>query len=159
MSALRSSAVIACVCCIACSIISVIAPSGRMKKTINLVLGLFLLCSMVVPFVGLFTSASADFSIEDYGIELDTEDSAEYESLVLSETANNLVKAANELLLSEGITAENIKVTIKKTEDDSIYISSIYIYINNDDKSKVEEIKRIIESNMTKEPVIIISEE
>lgn len=159
MTALKSCAVIACVCSIACSIVSIIAPSGRMKKTINLVLGMFLLCSMAVPVIGLFSVSSYEFDADEYIVESQSVDNFEYEKIVLTTTAENLVKAANELLLSNDIKVENIEIGIKKSEDNSIYISSIYIYISKDLEYKTEEIKRIIGSNMSKEPVVIISEE
>ncbi len=159
MNTLRSCSMIACICCIACSIISVIAPGGRMKKTLNLILGMFLLCSMVVPVIGLFFTTSYELDLNEYNIDVEQDSNSDYESLVLTQTADNLVLAANDLLLSSDIEADNIRVGIKKTDDNSIYISSIYIYINKDSEDKAEEIKRIIGSNMSKEPVIIISED
>lgn len=159
MNSLRSFAVITCVCSIACSVISVIAPTGRMKKTVNLILGMFLLCSMAVPVVGLLSTSSYDFEIDEQSLNLEADNSGEYESLVLRKTADNLVKATNDLLLSNDIEADNIRVGIKKTDDNSIYISSIYIYISKEYEPKSEKIKSIIGSNMTKEPVIIVSEE
>ena len=56
MTAFSNCAVIVCVCCIASSIISLVAPLGKMKKIMNLILGMFLLCSMVIPVVGFFDS-------------------------------------------------------------------------------------------------------
>ena len=129
-----------------------------MKKTLNLILGMFLLCSMVVPLIGLFSTTSHEFDINEYNLDVKQDSNSDYESLVLTQTADNLVIAANDLLLSRDIKADNIRVGIKKTDDNSIYISSIYIYINKDYEDKAEEIKRIIGSNMSKEPVIIISE-
>ena len=130
-----------------------------MKKTLNLILGMFLLCSMVVPLIGLFSTTSYEFDFDEYSMDVKQDSNSDYESLVLTQTADNLVIAANDLLLSSDIEADNIRVDLKKTDDNSIYISSIYIYINKDYEDKAEEIKRIIGSNMSKEPVIIISED
>lgn len=129
-----------------------------MKKTLNLILGMFLLCSMVVPLIGLFSTTSYQFDFDEYSMDVKQYSNSDYESLVLTQTADNLVIAANDLLLSRDIEADNIRVGLKKTDDNSIYISSIYIYINKDYEDEAEEIKRIIGSNMSKEPVIIISE-
>lgn len=157
MNALKSASMIACVCCVACSVVSLITPMGRMRKTVNLILGLFIICSMLIPVVGLVTTKETEFSIEESVFEnMNSEE--EYEKLVLNETADNLVKAANDLLLSENIEAENISIGIKRTESDSIYISRINIYINKDYENMVEDIKRIISINMSKEPVVIIIE-
>lgn len=114
---------------------------------------------MTLPVIGLFSVKNYEFNTEEYSIESQTASNDEYERLVLTTTAENLVKAANELLLSNDIHAENIEIRIKKTEDNSIYISNIYIYISKELEYKTEEIKRIIGSNMSKEPVIIVSEE
>ena len=130
-----------------------------MKKTLNLILGMFLLCSMVVPLIGLFSTTSYQLDFDEYSMDVKQDSNSDYESLVLTQTADNLVIAANDLLLSRYIEADNIRVGLKKTDDNSIYISSIYIYINKDYEDKAEEIKRIIGSNMSKEPVIIISED
>lgn len=130
-----------------------------MKKTLNLILGMFLLCSMVVPLIGLFSTTSYQLDFDEYSMDVKQDSNSDYESLVLTQTADNLVIAANDLLLSRDIEADNIRVGLKKTDDNSIYISSIYIYINKDYEDEAEEIKRIIGSNMSKEPVIIISED
>ena len=130
-----------------------------MKKTLNLILGMFLLCSMVVPLIGLLSTTSYQLDFDEYSMDVKQDSNSDYESLVLTQTADNLVIAANDLLLSRDIEADNIRVGLKKTDDNSIYISSIYIYINKDYEDKAEEIKRIIGSNMSKEPVIIISED
>lgn len=159
MTALRSSAVIVCLCAIACSIIGLIAPLGRMKKTVNLILGVFLICSMIIPIIGLFDSLSYDFELNESEMLLDDSYENSYDAMILENTADNLVYAANDLLLSEDIQAENIEIGIKKSDNNSIYISSINIYISKDDEDKAEQIKKIIGSNMSKEPVIIISEE
>lgn len=157
MNALKLTSIIACVCCIACSIISLIAPLGRMKKTVNLVLGLFWICSMLVPVVGLLSTENPEINIDDYVYDSSYSE-ADYEKLVLNETADNLVIATNNLLLAENIAVENIEIGIKKSDTNSIYISRINIYINNDLESEVEKIKRIISTNMSKEPVVIVSE-
>jgi hypothetical protein len=81
-----------------------------------------------------------------------------YEEEVLNKTAENLVVVANDLLISENIVAENIEVAIKKSDNNSIYISTINIYINETNSVKTETIKRIIERNMSKEPVVIVNE-
>ena len=122
-------------------------------------MGMFLLCSMAVPVVGLFSASTYEFKVDDYNIEYKSEDSSDYEKLVLNQTADNLVVAANDLLIANEIEADNIKVSIKKADNNSIYISSIYIYISKEYESKTEEIKSIIGSNMAKEPVVIVSEE
>ncbi len=160
MNAIKSASVVVCACCIVCSIIGLISPSGTMKKTVNLILGAFLICSMIIPLVGLSSALMTDFSVSD-DFNVDTypyNNDENYEQLILNETAENLVTAANDLLVGEGITAENIEISIKKSENNSIYISAINIYITKEDEYKAEKIKNIITRNMSKEPVIIVND-
>lgn len=158
MSSLKAVAVTVCVCCIACSIIGIIAPNGRMKKILNLVLGAFLTVSMIIPLIGLSSSFSKDMYVDTSEFVSPDIDEKEYEKMILNKTADNLVLAANYLLLSEDVTVDNIEIGIKKSDTNSIYISKINIYINDVDKDKAEQIKSIITRNMSKEPVIIISD-
>lgn len=156
MSALKSAGIIICVCCVACSIFSLIAPTGRMKKMVSLILGMFLICSMIIPIKGLFDSLKIGFNIDDSKYSIENMSDSEYNELVLKQTADNLVGAANNLLISENIYAQNIRVGLKISEDNSIYISSIYIYITNEYQDRQEEISKIITNNMSKEPELII---
>ena len=112
---------------------------------------------MLIPFAGLFTTDIPDFNIDEQYYDASISEK-EYEKLILNATADNLVVAANDLLISENITAENIEIGIKKSDNNSIYISRIYIYISKDSESKIDDIKRIISTNMSKEPVVIVSE-
>ncbi len=125
----------------------------------NLILGLFLVLSLLVPLCALFFDADTKLEIPQCDSITQSDSYAQYENLVLNQTADNLVQAANELLLTNDIKADNIQISIKKSDDNSIYISSIYIYISEEYKDKAEAVKRIISSNMTKEPVIIVNEE
>lgn len=159
MSALRSSAVVVCVCCIACSVVGVVVPDGRMKKIVNLIFGAFLVLSLFIPLIGLsHTIVAKDYSLELQEIEKVVPDDKAYEQMVLNNTADNLVKAADDLLKAEGIYAENIELGIKKSDNNSIYISKINIYINENDAVRIQNIKSIIERNMSKEPVVIVNE-
>ncbi|MDO4748016.1 MAG: stage III sporulation protein AF [Eubacteriales bacterium] len=158
MSSLKSASVIICICCVACSIIGLLAPLGRMRKISNLVLGAFLVSSLFIPLLGVVDTFSTDYSFDIDDTLTTVSNESDYEKMVLNQTAQNLVAATNDLLLSEGIEAKNIELGIKKSENNSIYINKINIYINKEDKEKTEQIKNIIVVNMSKEPVIIVSE-
>ena len=149
MSALSGVSVTACSCCIACCVLSLLFPDGTMKKTLNLVMGAFLICSMLIPIIGGVQALSFEYETEDNSYQSNEDYSIMYEEEVLTQTAENLVIVANNLLNSENIVPENIEVGIKKSDNNSIYISTINIYINKSDTDKTDSIKRIIERNMS----------
>ncbi len=128
-----------------------------MKKTVNLVLGLFLITSMIMPILGLASVLKDNVKLPQEALDSELYE-YEYDDLVLSQTAKNLVSAANSLLSSENIYADNIEISLKKADDNSIYISSINIYISKEYEQKAGVITKVIGSNMSKEPVIIVSE-
>lgn len=158
MDMLSKMSVIVCVCCIVCSIISMFVPLGRMNKTLNLVLGLFLLTSIIIPVVSLFSGLSSEISLNFSDISQSTSADIDYDKLVLNTTADNLVKAADELLKNEDVNAKNITLSLKKTEDNSIYISDIVIYITKEYMYREDDIKKIVSTNMSKEPVIVYND-
>lgn len=158
MSTLSGVSVTACACCIACSVLSLLFPDGVMKKTINLVMGAFLICSMLIPVIGSVQALTFEYETDSKSFTVDNDYSKKHEEEVLTQTAENLVIVANDLLKSESIVAENIEIGIKKSENNSIYISTINIYINESNSDKADLIKRIIERNMSKEPVVIVNE-
>lgn len=113
---------------------------------------------MIIPIIGLFDSFSADFELDESVAQYSDNADDVYSQLVLNKTADNLVLAADNLLKNEGITADNIELALKKTDNNSIYISSVVIYISKQYEHRAQDISKIIGSNMLKEPVIIVNE-
>ncbi len=133
-------------------------PLTVTKKTVSFVMGAFMICSMLIPLIGAITSFTVDYEQSDEIIEGDYDYEGQLEKEVLNKTAENLVVATNDLLTSEGITPEDIKISIGKSDNNSIYISSIYIYITEQDRERTEYINNLIARNMVKEPVVIVNE-
>lgn len=159
MNTLRESANFVCICLIACSILGVIAPLNRMRKIVNLLLGVFIITSLLIPALSFADMLSTDFTLDEQAVDTNHDSQYQYEQMVLEQTADNLVSCANNLLLQEDIVAENIEIFIKKTDNNSIYISGVNIYISKEYEHRAQDIRKIIGTNMSKEPVIIVSEE
>lgn len=157
MDSLSEFSYVVSVCCVACAILSLLFQTGRMSKILSLVLSLFVLCSMIVPFVSVKRCFNMDFDIEQYKPDLSVYNK-DYNDLVLSQTADNLVRFTDEILHSEGISADNIKLSLKLTEDNSIYVSSVIIYINKDYQDKIYKITDLVSENLLKEPEIVIND-
>ncbi len=113
---------------------------------------------MILPILGLTSVLKEDVYLHKDDSFNNEQYEYAYDDLILTQTAKNLVSAANSLLLSENIHADNIEISLKKADDNSIYINSINIYISKDYQQKTEVITKVIGSNMSKEPVIIVSE-
>ncbi|MBQ6153429.1 MAG: stage III sporulation protein AF [Ruminococcus sp.] len=157
MNTLNTAATTLCVCCIVCSLFSMLIPQERTKKTLNLVLSLFLICSLILPVKTLLSDISVDLEIEDaVGDYSFTQE--DYDRMVMKQTADNLVLCADNLLQNEGIKAENIRLSLKISEQGSIYVSNIIIYISEDLENRKQDIEAVIYRNFSKEPKIIVEE-
>lgn len=159
MNVLSNFSSVMCVCSVAVSMLSMLVPQKRMKKTLHFILGLFLVCSLVIPAQGLFSSLSADFDFDEGDYAYDSFDESAYTASVLKETASGLVRAADNILASEGISPVDIRFSLKTDEKGCIYISRLIIYITEEDEDRLDEIAELMYRNFSKKAEIIIVED
>ncbi len=157
MSALSDISMVLSMGAVVCAITAMLVPQNRMKKMMNLVLSLFLICSLILPVKELIAGIDLGFAVEEY--EEPFEEDGSFEQAVMKECADRLVLTANELLQNEGITARDIRLSLKKSDSGSISVKSIVIYIDSRDIYQRSNIESIIYRNFSKEPKIIIYEE
>ena len=157
MNTLNLTAMTLCACCIVCSLLTLLIPQERMKKTLNLVLSLFLLCSLILPVQSLLSNIQMEYDVQEFDQEYSFSQE-EYHKAILQKAADNLVLCADNLLRKEGIEADNIRLSLKISEGESIYVSNIIIYISRDTENRKQDIESIIYRNFSKEPKIIIEE-
>lgn len=155
MNTLNAAAMTLCVCCIVCSLLSMLIPQERTKKALNLVLSLFLICSLILPVKSLLSDLDIEPDAEDAAVDFSFSQE-DYNRVILKQTADNLVLCADDLLKAEGIEAENIRLSLKISEQGSIYVSNIIIYISKETEYRKQDIENIIYRNFSKEPKIII---
>ena len=156
MNGITGSAVALCAGCILCSVIGMLMPNGKSKKVFSLVLGLFLICSVILP----IKNAVRDFNNL---LQSSTENSAIMQSAddklkdsIIRQTADNLVLALNELYNSEGLTPKNITVAVTKESDDGIKVDEICIYITKEDEVNKNKYVKLTYDNTKIKPKIIV---
>lgn len=115
------------------------------------VIGLFFISTLVTA-----VSAQMENIIfaepETEEISVPCYDENDYEDTAAQLTADNLTEALNELLLNEGIQADDIRLTLKISEERRITVSRVIIYISKDYQSRETDIENIIYRNIAKEP-------
>lgn len=155
MNGITGSALALCAGCILCSVIGMLTPNGKSKKVFSLVLGLFLICSVILPIKN---------GVRDFNnlLQSSTENSALMESAdeklkdsIIRQTADYLVLALNELYNSEGLTPENITVAVTKESDDGIKVDEICIYITKEDEVNKNKYIKLTYDNTKIKPKII----
>ena len=148
---------IGCIC-VVISLLSVLIPQKRTGRLMSMVIGVFFIGSLLGAIITGIQSAE-DFNIDGYDITVPDHDEQEYRDIVAQTTADHLTQALNELLLNEGIEVQDIRLTLKISDEGRIYASRTVIYISKEYEPRVGDIKSIIYRNISKEPDIYVDGE
>ena len=156
MSAVSGIGVTICYICVAVSILCVMIPQKRTRKIMSFVIGLFLIASVLDA----VTQASKEIEIElpalGSSINSTTHNENEYTDQVAQLTADDLTKTMDELLKNEGITAKDIRLTLKISDEGRITVVRAVIYIDEAYADRQGDIENIIYRNLSKEPEIYV---
>ena len=144
-----------CASALICTLVSNFVTDGSTKKIISLVLGAFIICSMIVPIknaVNGFSEEIAETDISDLAVSTDDE---AYSREILKQTRSNLESVLKDLLLQNGVEINSCEIILAVTDDNSIIISSVSIYISKDYTQYSDLISEITFQNFSVQPNII----
>lgn len=144
-----------CASALICTLVSNFVTDGSTKKIVSLVLGAFIICSMIVPIknaVNGFSEEIAETDISDSAVSTDDE---AYSREILKQTRSNLESALKDLLLQNGIKINSCEIILALTDDNSIIISSVRIYISKEYTQYTDLISEITFQNFSVQPNII----
>ena len=144
-----------CASALICTLVSNFVTDGSTKKIISLVLGAFIICSMIVPIknaVNGFSEEIAETDISDLAVSTDDE---AYSREILKQTRKNLESALKDLLLQNGVEINSCEIILAQTDDNSIIISSVSIYISKEYTQYTDLISEITFQNFSVQPNII----
>lgn len=159
MSAVHSVCLTLCFTCVAVGIITVLIPQKRTRRIMSFVAGLFFISTLVTALSDLAIRPELNI-MKTEDIVLPTYSDEEYQSTAAQMTTDNLTKALDEILQNEGIKANDIKLTLKISDEGRISVVRAVIYISEDIRDKTAKIESIIYRNISKEPEIyVIGEE
>ena len=144
-----------CASALICTLVSNFVTDGSTKKIISLVLGAFIICSMIVPIknaVNGFSEEIAETDISDYSVSTDDE---AYSREILKQTRINLESALKDLLLQNGVEINSCEIILVVSDDNSIIISSVSIYISKEYTQYSDLISEVTFQNFSVQPNII----
>lgn len=144
-----------CASALICTLVSNFVTDGSTKKIICLVLGAFIICSMIVPIknaVNGFSEEIAETDIADSAVSTDDE---AYSREILKQTRINLESALKDLLLQNGVEINSCEIILVVADDNSIIISSVSIYISKEYTQYSDLISEVTFQNFSVQPNII----
>ncbi len=144
MSVIKQIAMSICVTMVIVSIVSVLAPVGKMQGIFKYFISLFFITAVLLPFTEIKNIELFDF---DYS-------QSEYETQSYTQSVNEqtlkltkkLLKDKIEAILnSREITVENIEFDIHTDSNSNIYISNLTLTLDKKFKGKESEISSVTE--------------
>lgn len=144
-----------CASALICTLVSTFITSGSTKKILNLVLGAFMICCLIMPVKNALKGFNINVSDYEPADEITATDDEAYNREVLSQTRKNLESTLNDLLLQNGVKINGCKIILAQSDENSIIISLISIYINKEYAVNTDLIVRITEQNFGVSPSVL----
>lgn len=156
MKSIQQWSSLICLTSIICTIIELILPPGKMQKTMNMVIGLFMLCAAITYTKNLF-NIKLDFNIinsdiisEKFGFVNDI--SSQIESIAqdnVKEIILNVLKQIN-------VVPKKIEIFMDTNEDNCISIIKCKIFLNKEDLDLTDKVKNLIENKLKIETEVTV---
>lgn len=156
MNALQSVSLTLCYTCVAVSIVTVLIPQKRTRRIMGVVVGLFFISTFFSAFAAQLDEIDLDIP-ESEIIPTPTYSEEDYQQTVAQMAADNLTEALDELLRNEGIVPDDIRLTLKISDEGRISVVRAVIYISETDRVKTSQIESIVYRNISKEPEIYVT--
>ena len=144
-----------CASALICTLVSNFVTDGSTKKIISLVLGAFIICSMIVPIKNAVNGISEEIAETDISDSAVSTDDEAYSREILKQTRKNLESVLNDLILQNGVEINSCEIILAVTDDNSIIISSVSIYISKEYTQYSDLISEITFQNFSVQPNII----
>lgn len=155
MKNLFSVVIVICAASLICTLISTFITDGSTKKIVNLVLGAFIVCSLISPVMSAFSSVDVNLSEYETSDSIISSNDEAYSNEVLKQTQTNLENSAKDILLQNGISINSCKIILANEDENRIIISSVSIYINKENSGHSQRIQEIIKDNFGINPNVV----
>lgn len=159
MSAIKSWSVTICVVSVICTIIEILFPKGKMEKIFKVVLGVFMLCSLLVPLKKTLSNINFDAKkpenfIKDKGKLKSTTDDQ-----IKIAAQNKLKRTVEKILTAKGVKSEKINVIMDTNQESCISIKKIEVFLSRGDENKKDTVKNELEKNLELKIDVVVGSE
>ncbi|MED9970197.1 MAG: stage III sporulation protein AF [Ruminococcus sp.] len=155
MNGFYTVAVTVCAAAIACAILSRFVTDGSLKRILSLVMGAFMVCSLIIPVKNALKDFSLDLSSYPSAEQITSTADEAVNKQVVAQTRQNLENTLGALLLQNGIKSNKCEVILADSGENRIIISAVSIYIDKDNADEAEQITELCRQNLGIEPNII----
>ncbi len=133
MNGLNTVVLSACAAALIGSLASSFITEGGTKKIFTLVMGAFMVCAMLVPAVNAVKHIQPSLESYPSHSELTATADEAYQENLIAQTRSNLEQTLTALLNQNGIEPRSVNIILSETDERSIMIASVSIYIDESD--------------------------
>lgn len=144
-----------CICSAAVSALGIISPNGMTEKTLNLVIGVFVICVMLVPIKNFITDFNFNLKLPDMSESISSDAQKAYNNAVVAECEARLENSLMTILKNNDFSVNEVEVKLGKKLDGGIYVSGINIYIYKGE-TRINKIIRMTEEEFKVTPEVIV---
>lgn len=131
MNGIREWSAVLCMAALAAAIVQYLLPGGAMDKIVRLVLGAFLICSILIPLHKIIPELSMELSAVSQ-----ERDSRDFQDTVNAQICSAAGDSIRNLVITEladnQIQCKNVAVMMDTKEDGSIVISKVVVTLDED---------------------------
>ncbi|WP_101697889.1 stage III sporulation protein AF [Clostridium minihomine] len=148
MNGVREWSSIIVMAALAASILQYLIPGGSMEKVTRLVIGAFIICSILVP-VGRLVH---HFEVEAFAAHDDLTPNIQYQDTVNQQTVRAAENAVRTVVISQlaqnGIQCKNVTLNMDTNEDGSISITKVFVSLDQKELGKLQETQKLLEREL-----------
>lgn len=155
MSGFYTAAVTVCAAGLCCALLSVFVSDKSLNRVLSMCMGAFLVCSLLLPVKGALGGIQDDLAKLPSSSKVTATADEAQEKEVMEQAEQNLAHTLRDLLKQNGVHINDCAVTLTKTEENSIIIGSVSIYISEEAAGHSETIKRLTAAHFGITPQVI----
>lgn len=155
MNELSSWAVSVCTVAVICSLVEMLAPEGSLSKLLNFVLGLFLVVSVLLPFVKIIQNG--ELKLSKLEIQQQTPKfESDVDNLTIAYGKSAVEKIIESCLSQNDIPYQKISISMDSSTGNSIDIIKADVYVGAEYRNRFQEIQDIIKQSTGITPNIYV---
>lgn len=148
MNGVREWSTIIVLAALAAAILQYLIPDGAMEKVTRLVIGAFIICSVLIPLNGLTNKTD----VAAFAAGTEPVGNLRYQNTINEQTAKAAENAVRTVVISElakkGITCKNVEINMDTNEDGSISITKVFVSLDQKDAAKEQEIRMLLQQEL-----------
>ena len=159
MGTIKSWSLTICLVSIICTLFEILFPQGKMEKIFQIVLGVFMLCSILVPLKNTFKNINFDAKKTENFIKEQDKLKSTIEEQLKSATQKNLRPTIEKLLKTHGTKSEKVNIIMDTAPDNCISIKKIEVFLPKGDENKKDAIKKDLEKTLELKIDVVVGSE